>query len=734
MNQTEKKELENNEHLEENIVKTSHPGEGHMEESSTSANSIEEKTGIPAEESPQASDVTIEESSDQSIETEESKVETPAPIEESKVEAPVEEAPVEEAPVEEAPVEEAPVEEAPVEEAPVEEAPVEEAPAPIEESKVEAPVEETSAPIEESKVETPAEETSAPIEESKVETPAEETSAPIEESKVEAPAGAEESKVENPKENAPADTETRHKGKKVQHNPVQEEFDALLLKIKSEESYDEKLRLAVDNMEVYLSQGGTPLFKYFWELRKLCLEYFKESISPPVRASLWPKYSNLSKEARRLKEIFDEQSAFAVEQIDIAIVALEKEITNFDDSVGSQSDVEFPFKSKFLDRKKSVYNDIQKRLNLLNAYATRINNLRKELMKTDMRIKHKNKFFQRLSVTGDQVFPLRKDLIKKISDQFLSDVESFLVMNFSGDQIDGPVFYLREEIKVLQSVAKILTLNTHSFTSTRIRLSECWDKLKVVDKERKKEYAEKKDVFLQNKAEVDEKLQALSEKFTNENLSTGAALKELDAIQVFMRQIDLGRDEVKSLRQSVSDVRALIQVKKKAEEDARIQEEREKVRIRKEKLETVKIEIQDILGNAGNLIVDEVEIKHQELTEKISQFKDISGREKLDLDRALRNLKDLLSAKKEEALLNLSDDDQHALKNLREVLAQRRSRRKEVKEQYDSLRKASRSSGLDFEQAMLHNDQVNAEKERLDQSDAGIQEIEKKIREIKSKI
>lgn len=566
------------------------------------------------------------------------------------------------------------------------------------------------------------------VEEKVVDTPAEEnnnTSPDREES------------MDKPKNAEDAD-ETAHdkkqKGKKLSPQQLQEEFDALMEKIKVEKSYDEKLHLAVDSMEKYLSQGGAPLFKYFWELRKLSLEFFKENINPSIRAVLWPKYSNLSKEARRLKEIFDEQSAFAVEQIDIAVSELEDKIKNFEESIASQPDVEFPQKSKFLDRKKAVYNDIQKRLNLLNAYATRINNLRKELMKTDMRIKHKNKFFQRLSVAGDQVFPLRKELIKKISDLFLSDIETFLAHNFSGDQIKGPVYQLREEVKVLQSVAKTLTLNTHSFTSTRLRLSECWDKLKFIDKERKKEFAEKKDVFLKNKTEVEEKIQSLSEKFQGGELSTGAASKELEFLQAFMRKIELGRDEVRSLKSSLAEVREKVQGKKNEEEEMRIKEERERLRIKKEKLENVKKDIDEVLSAKDSIEVEDIQKKQDELHEKVAQLKEVSGREKHELERSLRQLKDLLSAKQEEALLNLSDDDQQALQNLREVLSQRRIRRKEIKEHYDILRKASGSSGLDFEQAMLHNDQVNAEKERLEQADVGIVEIEKKIREIKSKI
>ena len=91
---------------------------------------------------------------------------------------------------------------------------------------------------------------------------------------------------------------------------------------------EQKISQALEFMEKALSQPGSPHFKEFWEARKQCLDLFKENIPPSPRAFLWSKYCELSKEARRLKEILDEQTAFAVEQIDIAIKALEEEIQN----------------------------------------------------------------------------------------------------------------------------------------------------------------------------------------------------------------------------------------------------------------------------------------------------------------------------------------------------------------------------------------------------------------------
>lgn len=526
----------------------------------------------------------------------------------------------------------------------------------------------------------------------------------------------------------------RGKERKYHQQHAQEEFEKLQQEIAKEESVDEKLRIAVENMEGYLAQGGTPLFKYFWELRKSCLELFKENVSPAARAIYWPKYSHLSKEARRLKEMFDEQSAFAVEQIDIAISAMENEIENFEEALQQQPDIDFKAESKFFERKRAFYNDIQKRLNALNAHAARINNLRKELMKTDMRIKHKNKFFKRLSVAGDRVFPVRKELIKKISDQFISDVEYFLTQNFFSEQAKGSLFYLRQEIKSLQGIAKILTLNTHSFTSTRLRLSESWDKLKVMEKEKKKEYAEKKDIYHKNKCEVEEEIVSIDEGFDKGELSIGNSLKLLDKLQGKMKKVELGRDEVKSLKDSIAKVERKIEQKKNAEEEARQSEERENLRKKRELLDGIKEEIEKICENTELVTGEEIAEKQKQIEEKIAEIKDLTGREKLEIERAMRHFKDILNAKREEALLNLSDDDQNALHNLMEVLEQRRARRKEIKQHYDSLRKASGSSGFDFEQAMIHQDLLTAEKERLDLADEGIAEIERKIVEIKSKI
>lgn len=506
-------------------------------------------------------------------------------------------------------------------------------------------------------------------------------------------------------------------------------LEAFLSELDKRKDLDEKLQYTVDFMESSLAQVGTPHFKSFWEARTICLNLFKENINPVLRAQLWTKYSELTKEARRLKEILDEQSAFAVEQIEIAIKALETDIEQFQDHLAKLSDLDFEVTTQTLRNRIGFYNDLQKELNLLNTQASRINALRKELIKTEMRVRQKNKFFQRLSLAGDKVFPRRKELIKEISTQFTADIEHFITNYFSQENIEESVFALREEIKSLQSFAKLLTLNTQSFTHTRMKLSECWDKIKHAEKERKKERAQQKVVHKQNADSVIEKIKAFNEAYALGQMPNHEANKVLEEISVYMRKVDLGRDEIKMLREELANARKPLVDKLKAEEQERQNQEIEKERVKRQKLIDLKQEVETLLKDNENLTVDQLNAARDELIEKISTS-NLTKSEKLDLERSMKPLRDVISEKKELALLALSDDDRQQLQNLRDVLAERRERRQEIKMQLESFRKSNVSSGMDFEQAMAQKNQISMEKERLEKINQSIKEIEDKIEEL----
>ncbi len=520
--------------------------------------------------------------------------------------------------------------------------------------------------------------------------------------------------------------------KEKKHNPHLDLFIDEMEKLPLAEA---KVKHSLAFMESSLAQTGAPHFRSFWEVRNICLQLFKENLPPALRTQFWEKYSELSKEARRLKEILDEQSSFAAEQIEKAIEALENDILQFEEQVLKLESPDLAFIPKMLAKKTTTYADIQRRLNLLNVQASRINSMRKELIKTDMRVRQKNKFFQRLSQAGDKIFPLRKDLIKEISNLFSEDVDAFIQSNFN-DNFQDSLFILREEIKGLQSIAKILTLNTQAFNHTRMRLSECWDKLKVEEKERKKERAQLKTIFKQNYDAVQEKILDYKKRQETGEFSTDNAHKHLDEISKFMRTVELGRDEIKALRDELTAERNHLFEKVKTQEQIRHQQDQDREKQRKVKIDELKVEIGELTQRVHALNAQELTAARDELNDKVQSIS-LNKYEKQEIERLLKPLRtiitDAISDKEEEALLSLSDDDRQAIDQLKEVLKQRKERRQEIKNQLETLRKAGGTSGLDFEKAMANNELMISEKERLDKINQGIKEIEDKIASMQKK-
>ncbi len=497
---------------------------------------------------------------------------------------------------------------------------------------------------------------------------------------------------------------------------------------------EQRISAALVFMEKALAQPGSPHFKEFWEARKLCLDYFKEPISPPVRTYLWGKYCEFSKEARRLKEILDEQTAFAVEQIEIAVKALEDEIINEEEVLSRALPIHFNPVPQFLQNKLDLYVNIQLRLGLYNAHASRINVLRKELIKTDMRIRQKNRFFQRLSLAGDKVFPIRKELIRESSTQFIDDVDAFIAANFPSDTPKGDLYHLREEIKALQSIAKQLSLNTHAFTHTRKRLSDCWDKLKELEKERKKERSQQKAVYKQHQDEIEAEIKSVLEQFNSDQITLDEARKYCEQLNNKMRKTELGRDEVKYLRDALAQLREPIEAKEKTIQQAQAQEEQQRQAQRLEKVHQLRQKLQDAISNETNQTVDELSALSKQLVEEGDNLH-LTRNERIQLERFYRELKDKISFAKDQAILSLAEEGKGGANYaaLKADLAIITEHRRQIKETLDQLKRLAGLSGLDISKAMELNHQIMLEKERYDKAMLAASDLEKKLRSYKAK-
>ncbi len=506
-------------------------------------------------------------------------------------------------------------------------------------------------------------------------------------------------------------------------------FAEFLRQFQEESTPEGKIRQSIDFMRAALSNTGTPRFKDFWEGRRICLPLFKENISPKVRSQLWGLYIELSTEAKRLKEILDEQSAFAIEQIELAIQALERDLEHYDLILSQTQAESFLFQSIALKGKEQIYNAIQKELGLLNTLAARVNAMRKEVVKTEMRIRIKNKLLERLSLCGDKIFPRRKEMIKKISLDFIGDVDKFITSHFQDEEFqDLPLYALREEIKVLQSIAKVLTLNTHAFTETRLKLSGCWDKIKNREKERKKETQQKRQLFKQSYDQVMEKIRPFAEACIA-GISIEECNKQAADILDFMRTVELGRDEIRALKDEIQKAKRGPFERERELEQERHRKEKEAETLRREKINALKEELATLSAQAANSSIEELSVKREQLLKEFEVIS-LAKAEKQIVDRLFKQLKDIIDEKKEKALLSLSDDDLKALDQLKQVLSERKKRRVEVKNQLEQYRKMLGGSGFDFEKAMLYREMIEEEKAVLEKINGLIDEIEEKIDQI----
>lgn len=481
------------------------------------------------------------------------------------------------------------------------------------------------------------------------------------------------------------------------------------------ESPDEKLRFAMEGMRSALAQEGTANFKAFWDIRALCTELFKEAVNPALRAHYWNEYRELSSEARRLKDLLNQESTFACEQMEGAIAGLEREIASLE-AGEAKGEVLTPVEgAAVVQRRFAQYAEIQSELSLLNAYAARIQALRKELIPLEIRVRHKNKFFERLSALGDRVYPRRKELMCQVSDLFLEDVASFVDRNFAESKPHAPLYQLRDEIKALQGFAKQITLTTNAFSESRKRLSECWDLLREAGRQRKAEHAEKRGLFRENLDQLLKRLDELSQQVDNPAIASEESSRHLDEIMREMKETDLGPQERTDFRDKMGGVRQKLFTRVKGEEGERKRQERERREERAQQMTQLGEQLTQLAENPQRAGLEQVEGELVQLQ--------LTSAERQEIERRLADVRDRVIDAEEAQLL----EGDHSPAELESALERLRGRRREVKERFEELRKAGGSSGLDFEQAMAYREAIDRDRMRIEQLDEQIGALEERL-------
>lgn len=508
----------------------------------------------------------------------------------------------------------------------------------------------------------------------------------------------------------------------AEESPFSEEQQQQLIAL---EVPQEKIELLLTFMEQSLAESAASRLKPFWEARKLLLELFKVELPPAIRTPLWTRYTDLLAEARRLKQLLDEQSAFAVEQIGIAVKDLEEGIEKMAIELQKEpTGLQDP--PQFMREKLPELNQMQRELTLLNTFATRINVLREELVKTDMRIRTKNDFFKKLSLLGDKVYPRRKDLTKACSQQFIEWVDQFLTAHFVDEaQMSGDLFALREEIKAFQNCAKQLFLNPHAFKRSRERLSQAWDRLKELDRERRRDRAQKKSLYKQNSDALLAELKAVEAQVEQGLISEEKLFEECRLFQGRMRKVELGREEIQQLRDALAAVRKPFDAKREAEELNRKEAEKQQQQQRVELVQETKNQIEQLLTGHEPLSVEALLAKRDQLLVDLQSLS-LSRSERYQMDQLLRRLKDFISHRQDAALLSLASSCQEGGGD--EELKALLSHRKQVKEQLELLKREEGASGLDFAKAIELSQELAQVRERLENLDRAVHELSKRHR------
>lgn len=513
------------------------------------------------------------------------------------------------------------------------------------------------------------------------------------------------------------------------HSQTNVSLKDMIAAVEEQPDVEAKLTVAIAFMERAMSQKDSPDFRTFYALRKICQDLFRGSVAAGLRQKLWGRYSELQDEARRLKQILDEESDFAVEQIEIAVKGLEEELSDLPKLLKQAPDLPLTATVKALKESFTEYASMQKELQLLNACAARIHSLRKELMRTPMRIGQKNRFFHRLSVAGDAVFPRRKELMGSISTRFLSDVEAFSKDLLAKENLSEMVFFLREEVKAFQHYAKFFTLNPKAFNRVRTELGACWEKLREAEKEHRKERAKLRVVSQANVEKVEAEIEEANTSFTAGMLTVDEGKKKVDGWIASMRTLELDRDAFRQLQGKVRGFKEKMLDTLRSAEELRQREQKAREQERKAALLLLREQIDRLVHGAASLTS---EVLSKEYTALAAQIEQSSAQrvEKLDLQKHLRLVRDAITEKKAQELLALPPETREVTQQLHALLETHLQQRNEIRAQLEDYRGQQSLSGQNFAKALALREQIQEEKERLDRLDALIEEIATKLADI----
>ncbi|ANH78711.1 hypothetical protein [Candidatus Chlamydia sanziniae] len=532
-------------------------------------------------------------------------------------------------------------------------------------------------------------------------------------------------------------SESKMAGEGVQSLETSDELlSAFITELAEHSSLEDQVSFTLKKMEEALKCNLEPNLKLFWAVRKHCLPLFHQIENTVKRADAWRWYIELTKEGRHLKALQDQEGSFIIGQIELAISCLEQDIAAFlqhqnaDIAAFQEEDHGF-LETQALETHREFYKEYHIALLWLSSFAAKIIDLRKELMSVGMRMRLKSKFFQRLSILGNHVFPQRKDFIDKVSKTFTDDVDAFVAKHFEKackETLKRSVFFLRKEIKNLQHAAKRLFVSSSVFADTRLKLSRCWDQLKGMEKQIRQEQGRLRTASGENAKEIRQLLANAATLLTEEH-DLATVRKTLDGIVKRIRNLDLIHGDVIALK---NELQLLFDQLREKQEIAEQNYQENLAKDKKTKQEAIRT-LSARIGAFSQACTEgkigkESRAEWQELKEALTKMSFLPLSEKITLDNQLsltfQTIIDFF-----EAQLLSSPDSRERLANMRQVLTQRQERRRELKNKLAHDKKLLGSSGLDFDRAMQYSALVEEDKRALEELDESILNLKRQIQQ-----
>lgn len=488
-----------------------------------------------------------------------------------------------------------------------------------------------------------------------------------------------------------------------QENLSCQTIEAFLEKLSTTPSAEERISLSLSFMSHSLFRDKVPYFKGFWQAKEKAFENLKET--PTASPLLWAQYKELCEEFHRVKIVIDEQAAFAAEQIELALLSFAPLVEKIllGDEIAPYSLKHFPGTQNRapLEKAQGCFWAIHSLIEQLAA-------LRQEVLRSTMKIRLKTRLTADINVLIEKILPLRKEYKNQVAQLFLEIVENFKKSFF--DPKTGalasnrvPIIQLQKEVKILQSMAKELSLTGDGFKKSRSLLSPCWNTLKAAHEHYKKKQGEQKAAEEQRQKELHSRLDEFRAAVASAEIHQNNKEDKKRLFLQSLKSMDLPRDEMTAAIEEVKAALEPLYAAEDAKREESLSSQKNAAHARAEKV----LKLRTLI---------ELQPSATELDEAFQLFSSLklSLLERLEIEPQLLSLRDCASR------LEATDPQ--------ESLLTEKERRLQIRERLEELKKIGTTfGGADFHQALLYNQAIQRQKERLALTEQAIQALEEQL-------